>query len=439
MTLLRGGRIIDPSQGLDAVGDLLIENGKVAALGPSLTTNAETVIEVQGLTVAPGFVDLHTHLRDPGFEYKEDLYTGTRAAVAGGFTTVCCMPNTRPVIDTAERVADLLQRRRESALCRVLPLGAVSRGHHNNLLTDFAALRQAGCVAVTDDAFPVQTHALSTAIQARARRVGLPFVAHCELVEFAGQGVMNEGELADELGLPGHAAQGELAGVRLHWLAWLQDQARDFHLHVAHLSAEATADFIRQLKKSKMRVTAEVCPHHLALTEEAVREHGANAKVNPPLRQEEDRRALVAALRDGTIDIIATDHAPHAEWEKDQGMLLAPFGVIALETALPASLTALLDPGEMSLPEIIAKLTIAPAQVFGLDGGTLKVGAQANVAVFDPDQRHVVDTKDLYSKSKNSPFIGRELRGRVILTIVEGNVVFREGAVLISRDGAKSP
>lgn len=421
--ILRGGRLLDPGAGRDQTGDLVAQEGKIRDLGPGIAADGPGVVDCTGLIVCPGFMDLHAHLREPGQEYKEDIESGTRAAVAGGFTAVCAMPNTQPVNDGAGTTAYLIQRAQEIGAARVYPVGAITQGSRGESLAAIGAMRRAGAVALSDDGRPVMNGQILRRAMEYATRFELPVVEHAEDLHLSAGGVMHEGQAALRLGLRGMSAESEAAMVARDILLAERTGAR---LHIAHVSTAASVRLIAAGKARGVRVTAEVTPHHLTLTDADIRGYDANFKMNPPLRSAADREALIAALADGTIDVVATDHAPHAPHEKEQEFSRAPFGIIGLETALPLVLR-LVAAGRLSLPRAIAVLTSGPAQCFSLPGGSLASGAPADITVFDPAENWVCDPALLRSKSRNTPFAGQTMTGRVRHTIVAGRVVYSAG------------
>ncbi len=422
--LLKGGRVIDPASDIDRVSDVLIQDGMVTAVDAGARTDGARVIDCAGKVVAPGFIDLHVHLREPGHEYKEDIASGARAAAAGGFTTICCMPNTNPPNDNRSVTELIVRRAREAAVVRVHPVGAISKGLKGESLAEMAEMKDAGIVAVSDDGMPVMNADLMRRALEYARTFGLCVVQHAEDKQLSAGGVMNEGPAATRAGLRGQppAAESVMVARDLELVAWTGAR-----YHVAHISTAAAVRAVREAKRRGLPVTAEATPHHLTLTDVACCGYDTSTKVAPPLRGEEDRQAVREALADGTIDCIATDHAPHAAQEKDLEYDQAAFGMVGLETALGLGLK-LVDDKVLTLPMLIRRLTVGAAKVFGLVGGTLKKGAPADVTVFDPEARAVVAPDQFRSKSRNSPFRGWELRGRVTHTIVGGQVVFEEAA-----------
>ncbi|WP_455243979.1 dihydroorotase [Petrachloros mirabilis] len=423
--LIQGGHIIDPGR-VNSVCDLLIEQGKVAAVGPNLKAPAGAkIIRAEGRLVVPGFVDLHVHFREPGFEYKETIQTGAASAVAGGFTTVCCMPNTNPVNDNQAITEFMLERAREAGLANVLPIGAITKGSEGKELAEIGDLRRAGCVAISDDGKPVMNSLVMRRAMEYALAFDVPVVDHCEDLHLAEGGCMNEGLISTELGLPGIPAAAEDVMVARNVSLAELTGAR---LHLAHISTVGSVRMVREAKSRSIKVTAEACPHHFTLTEEVVRGFNTLAKMNPPLRTWNDVQAIKEGLRDGTIDVIATDHAPHATQEKQQGFTEAPFGIVGLETALPLTL-ALVEEGVLSLESAIEKLSTAPARAFSLSKGTLEVGADADVAIVDPQAQWEVDPARFRSKSRNTPFAGWKVKGLVVTTLVGGRVVFEAPVV----------
>ncbi len=420
---IRGGRVIDPSRGTDATGDLLLRNGKIEAQGPGLgrPDDAE-IIEAAGRVVAPGLIDLHVHLREPGQEDVETVATGAMAAAAGGFSAVCAMPNTDPVTDNQAAVGFIVSQAQRAGKARVYPIGAISLGQQGQQLAEFGELVGAGAVAVSDDGKPVvSSHLMRTALE-YARTFGIPVADHCEDPTLAAGGAMHEGLVSTRLGLKGvPAAAEEIMVARDIVLAELTGG----HVHLCHMSTRGSVELIRRAKDKGLRVTAEACPHHFTLTHEAAEGYNTNAKMNPPLREPEDREAIRQGLRDGTIDVICTDHAPHHYDAKEREFDDAPNGIIGLETALGLGLTELVHGGLLDLPTLVARMSTMPAKIFRLPGGTLAPGSAGDVVIIDPDVPWTVDPMAFYSKSRNTPFGGRHLRGRADVTIVRGQVVFR--------------
>ena len=424
--IIKGGRIIDPAQGMDEVGNILVADGliKLAGKETSIGSKAE-VIDAKGKVVCPGFIDLHCHLRQPGYENKETIATGTRAAARGGFTTICCMPNTDPPIDNLPLVEYVKSVAEKEGLVRVLPIGCITRGRKGEELADMAEMAQAGVIGFSDDGSYVKNARLMRRAMEYSLPLGLPIIEHCEDSDLAMDGQMNEGIIATRLGLCGvPAAAEELAIARDIILAELTGA----RLHIAHVSTKGSVELIRQAKKRGTKVTAEVTPHHLTMTEERVLGYNTNAKVNPPLRTQADIEALIEGLKDGTIDVIATDHAPHAGSDKACEFGMAASGISGLETAL-GSLMGLVHQGKLPLPLLISKLTSEPARILGnMPGklGTLVMGSPADITVFDTDAEWTVDVEKFASKGKNTPLNGAKLKGKVLMTIYGGKVVYRE-------------
>lgn len=429
--LIRGGHLIDPSAGVDAARDLLLADGRVAAVEAPGKLNAAAkrdgaeIVEAAGRVVAPGLVDIHVHLREPGQGYKETIASGTVAAAAGGFTAVCAMPNTIPVNDSVETTR-WMQSPERGASARVFPIAAATRGSMGEALTEYGSLKAAGAVAISDDGKPILGEAIMHQALAAAARAGIPVIQHAEDTRMTGGCSMNAGALAFRLGLRGMpaAAESSLVERDLRLLADLKDNRA--HLHIAHLSTAAALDAVRKARRNGLHVTCEVTPHHLALTESAIGDYDTNAKMNPPLRGESDRRAMVEGLLDGSIDCIATDHAPHALHEKDQEFERAPNGITGLETALGLVMELLHRKHKVSLSRILTLLSTQPANLLNLRGrGSLAVGSFADVVLFDPKAEWKFHTRMSKSKSKNTPFEGAAMLGRVHITISEGRVVYR--------------
>jgi dihydroorotase len=420
--LIAGGRIIDPEQGIDKVADLLIQDGRVSAIGSGLSTSDAEIFEARGLTISPGFIDLHVHLREPGEEYKETIQSGAAAAVAGGFTSICAMPNTDPVNDNASVTRYIVDKAREAALARVYPIGAITRGSAGVELAEMAEMKEAGAVAVSDDGRPVMNSQVMRHAMEYARDHGLVVVDHCQDLDLAAGGAMHEGRYSTLLGLKGMNRAAEETQVARDIMLAGVTGAR---VHIAHISTAGSVELVRRAKQEGLSVTCEVTPHHLALTDAAVVGFDTNTKMSPPLRSEEDRAALIEGVRDGTIDAIATDHAPHHMDEKMLEYDHAPFGVIGLETVLGVVLTTLYHSGLVELSRIVEMLTARPARAFSLPGGNLSVGSDADVTVFDPSLEWTVDPRQFKSKSRNTPFAGWPLRGGVVATFVEARQTFR--------------
>jgi dihydroorotase len=438
--LIKSGRIIDPSQGRDETTDILIANGSVASIGNGLPESGAEVVDAGGMIVCPGFIDLHVHLREPGDEYKETIASGAAAAVAGGFTAICAMPNTRPVNDNASITRYVVEKSREAGLARVYPVGAITRASSGEELAEMADMKEAGAVAVSDDGRPVMNSQVMRHAMEYARDHGLVVVDHCQDTSLSAGGVMHEGRYSTLLGLKGMSAAAEESHVARDIMLSRLTGAR---VHIAHISAAGAVAMVRAAKAEGLQITCEVTPHHLALTDEAVQRFDTNTKMSPPLRSEHDRAGLIEAAADGTIDAIATDHAPHHQDEKMLEYDRAPFGVIGLETALGVALGVLYHGStgsegspdssahatarlqtKLPLPRIIEMLTIGPARAFGLPGGTLAIGSPADITIFGPDLEWTVDPARFKSKSRNTPFAGWQLKGRAIETFIGGRRVF---------------
>jgi len=433
--LIHGGRIIDPSLGIDEIGSLLITEGKISWLGRGEITPPRPdydVLHAQGLIVCPGFIDLHCHLRQPGFEEKETIATGTQAAARGGFTTICCMPNTSPPLDNQAMIDYIKSTAASEGVVRVLPIGCISKGRKGEELAELGELASAGVIGYSDDGQPVNNSRLMRQALDYSRAFSLPVIDHCEDTALSEGGLMNEGIISTRLGLCGMpAAAEEIIVARDLSLA----QLTGGRLHIAHVTTEDSVDLIRRAKEKGIQVTAEVTPHHLTLTEERVIGYDTNTKVNPPLRTKRDIQALIQGLKENVIDIIATDHAPHTEADKLCEFGIAAFGISGLETAL-GSLMSLVHDGQLTLATLISKLTYEPAKLIGNKYGklgTLDIGASADVAILDPDMEWMVDTKAFASKGKNTPLAGSVLKGKVMATISQGKLVYKDDSITLER------
>lgn len=420
--LIKKGRVLDPGERLEGFFDLLIVDGKIAEVRPGIEARADKTIEAAGLIITPGFIDLHVHLREPGFEHKETIATGSRAAAKGGFTTVCCMPNTNPVNDCPEITGLIKSKAAREAVVNVLPVAAVTRNQKGLELAPLSELVEAGAVALSDDGQPVQSGALMMQAMKKAAELGVLLIDHCEEKSLAGSGIINEGRVSRALGVKGIPAVAEEVMV-----------ARDIILakesglpvHLAHLSTKGSVELLSWAKDNQVPVTAEVTPHHLLLTEDALLTMDANYKVNPPLRTEEDVKSLRQALREGLIDVIATDHAPHAEEEKKQGLERAPFGINGLETATPALLDKLVKQNQLSLSRLVEALSTFPARLLKLETrGKIKPGAVADLTLLNLEEIAFITRENFQSKSLNTPYLGTQFQGAVGMTIVNGRVVY---------------
>ena len=420
--LIKNGRVIDPSQSLDMVSDVYVQGDRVKEISERIDTprKSDTVIDAKGQVVSPGFVDIHVHLREPGYEHKETIKTGCLAAAAGGFTSIVCMPNTNPINDNASVTEYILLKARTEGIVNVFPIGAITKGEKGEELADIGEMCEAGCVAISDDGMPVTDSGLMRKAMEYVRPFGIPVITHAEDTGLSAGGVMNEGFTSTELGLRGIPAASEEVGVVRDIILC---ELTGTPLHICHVSTKSSVRLVRAAKKRGAKVTAEATPHHFTLTDKEVYGYNTNAKMNPPLRTQEDVDAIIEGIADGTIDVIATDHAPHSQDEKNVEFDLAPFGIVGLETALSLSLE-LVEKGIISLDEMIRKLTIVPSEIVGIERGTLAPGSIADLVVFDPERSRTIDPGEFLSKSRNTPFSGWELKGVVSNTIVSGKVVF---------------
>lgn len=420
--LIKGGRVIDPANGIDGIFDIVVEDGKIAEVASHISrlTSHLEVIDASGKIVVPGLIDIHVHLREPGYEWKETIKTGTAAAVSGGFTSVACMANTSPVNDEPSVTEYILKKAREEGSCNVFPIGAISKGLKGDELANIGELKGAGCVAISDDGRPVMNADLMRRALEYASSFGLTVISHAEDLTLATGGAMNEGVMATRLGLKGipNAAEDVMVARDIS-LAELTGA----RLHIAHVSTKGAVRIIRNAKARGVKVTAETAPHYFTLTEEAVAGYNTNAKMNPPLRTQEDVEAIKEGLRDGTLDCIATDHAPHDPDSKDVEFPLAANGIVGLETSLPLTLR-LVEEKIITLKQAIEKLTVNPAKAIGLSKGTLSIGADADITVIDLDDEWIVEPLKLRSKSRNTPFAGWKMKGRAVVTIVGGKRVY---------------
>ena len=420
--LIKNGRIIDPSGGFDGVADLAIEDGRIAGIGEDLEFSRAEVFDASGLIVAPGFIDMHVHLREPGIERAETIETGARAAAAGGFTSVCCMPNTVPVNDSAAVTSYIVEQARKVAVTNVFPIGAITKGSAGEELAAMASMKSAGIVAVSDDGRPVMNARVMRRAMEYARSLELPVIDHCEDLNLSSGGDMHEGLTSTRLGLRGIPSSSEDVMVARDILLAESTGAR---FHVAHISSRNSVAMVAHAKRLGLAVTCETTPHHFAITDKDVGEYDSNYKMKPPLRSDCDIEAVVAGLVSGAVDVIATDHAPHPENEKAQEFEKCPFGILGLETALGLSLERLVHTGRITLRALIALFTVGPARVLRLDRGTLATGAAADVTIFSDEIAWTYDVKQSFSKSRNSPFDGRTFRGGPVATIVGGSIVWR--------------
>lgn len=423
--LIKNGRVLDPASGFDQVADILIKDGRIVEIRDGIEIPAELQtenIDARGLIVVPGFIDIHTHLREPGFEHKETIATGAGSAIAGGFTSIACMANTKPVNDSVEITGLILRKARDAGLARVYPIAAITIGLQGKILSPMDALKDSGAVAFSDDGSPVSDDSIMERALEAGKRLGVPIISHCETRELARGGVMNEGPVSRRLGLKGipNESEDRMAerDIRLAGKT-------GGHAHIAHVSTAGTVRLVRDAKKAGIKVTCEAAPHHFILSDEDVSRDNPNTKMNPPLRSRVDVEAVLEGLADGTIDAIATDHAPHSQEEKGRGFEEAPFGIAGLETALPLTLSLVRDK-VISLNRAINLMAFLPAKIIGLDKGRLHAGDEADVTVFDPEREWTVDSASFKSKGKNTPFLGWKVKGKACFTIAGGKIVYRQ-------------
>ncbi len=421
--LIKNGYILDPSTETEGIADLLIEDGVIKEINRDIHVNADQVIDAKGLYVMPGFIDLHVHLREPGYEYKETVATGAKAAARGGYTTICPMPNTNPVIDSKNMVESLLLKAKQEAVVHVLPIGAVTKDQAGAELSDIKGMAAAGAAAVSEDGKSVMNTALYREGMQKAKEAGIPVFAHCEDKDLVGRGVLNEGMKSKELGMPGISNAVEDIIVSRDILLAKDTGVR---LHLCHCSTKDSVIFVKMAKEAGLPVTGEVCPHHFTMADDEITGDDANYKMNPPLRSREDIKALKEGLRDNIMDVIATDHAPHSQEEKAKSILEAPFGIVGLETAFALTMTELVNTGYLTPMQMVRKMSYNPAQVLGIDKGSLAVGKAADIVIADPEETYRIDVKEFASKGRNTPFHGKEVTGRVKFTIVDGKIVFRD-------------
>lgn len=422
--LIKHGRVVDPVSGTVSIQDLYIENGKVVQLEKDIRQEADQVIDADGLVVCPGLVDMHVHLRDPGLTYKEDIFTGTAAAAHGGVTSVACMANTDPVVDTPEQVRYVKDKAAQANGVHVYPIAAVSMGMRGEEPSDADALKKAGAIALSDDGCNVDNANLMRDVMIHAKRLEMPVLCHCEDTTMVEGRAVNEGSVSRQLWLEGRPAIAEEIMVMRD--AMLAEET-GAHVHICHVSTAKSVDIIRRMKKRGVAITCETCPQYFTLTEDEILTQGSMARVNPPLRTAKDIKGIIAGLKDGTIDAIATDHAPHSAEEKSRPLTRAPSGMVGLETSLVITLTELYHTGKMKLPEIIKRMTYTPASILRLSSkGRLSLGSDADITIFDPEEVWTIDPEQFASKARNTPFAGREVKGKVKYTIVGGNVIYQD-------------
>lgn len=418
--LLKNGKLIDYATMTDDYFDILIEDNKIKEISKNINKKADKVIDCTDLFIIPGMIDMHCHLREPGFEQKETIETGMKSAVKGGFTTICPMPNTNPTCDSAFILQKIQNEAKRVGVCNVLPYASVTKGELGEELTDFEELKKAGAIAFSDDGMPVTRAKIMREALIEANRIGTFVASHCEEKEL-GKGAINAGKIADKLKVNGVLPEAEtLMAAREVELA----EINNVHAHVCHISAKETARLIRDAKKRGVKVTCETCPHYYSFTEEEVLNSGTNAKMNPPLRKKDDMQEIIKAIQDGTIDCIITDHAPHTKEEKEVELEKAPNGIIGFETALAATVTNLVGKGYISYLDMVRLTSYNPAKILNLDKGSLQEGKIADITIFNPNEEYIYQKEDIVSKSKNTPFIGKKLKGKVKYTIVNGNIVY---------------
>lgn len=426
-TLIKGGRVIDPANKIDKIADVLVENGRIAAVGENLPSEGAEVFEAEGKIVSPGLIDMHVHLREPGQEAKEDFGSGSRAAAAGGYTRVATMPNTRPVIDNSALVKAMQKRAEEDAVVHVEIIGAVTKGQQGEEMAEMGDMVQAGAIAFSDDGHFTRSAKVLLNCYDYLRTFDKVIINHEEETSLVEEGVMNESHRSAMLGMKGRPTVAEdIAVARDVMLA----EYADARVHVAHISSGRAVDIVRQAKARGVKVTAEVTPQHLTMTDDLVELFDSSTKINPPLREQKDVDAVLAGLLDGTIDCIVTDHSPHAQEEKDREYMYAPSGFPGLETAVGVLLTDLVHTGKLDIAMMIEKMTAAPARIFGINAGSLAEGMPADITVIDPELEWTVDDKKFYTKGSHSPFVGRRLKGKAVMTFVDGRLVMKDGEIL---------
>lgn len=422
-TLLKNGTLIDYKTNTFEKKDILIEDDKIKKIGSNIDEQADKVIDCTNFNIIPGMIDMHCHLREPGFEHKETIETGSKSAVCGGFTTICPMPNTKPTPDSAIVLQKIIEEAKRVNLCNVLPYASVSKGEKGEELVDFKELKEAGAIAFSDDGMPVVNSKMMREAIIEADKLGTFVASHCEEKSVAA-GAINAGKVADQLGVNGVLPEAEeiMAAREI-----VISETNNVRAHICHISTKTTKNMVRDAKKRGVKISCETCPHYFTFTVEEVLKSGVNAKMNPPLREEKDRLAIIEGLKEGTIDSIITDHAPHAEEEKNKGLATAPNGIIGFETALPAEIMNLIDTGDLTYLDLVRLTSYNPAKLLNIDRGSIEEGKVADITIFDPNERYTYTKEMIVSKSKNSPFIGKELKGRVQYTIVGGRIVYQKG------------
>ena len=421
-TLLKNGTLIDYKTNTFEKKDILIEDDKIVQIANEIEEQADKIIDCTNLNIIPGMIDMHCHLREPGFEHKETIETGSKSAVSGGFTTICPMPNTKPTPDSAIVLQKIIEEAKRVNLCNVLPYASVSKGEKGEELVDFEALKKAGAIAFSDDGMPVVNSKMMREAIIEADKLGTFVASHCEEKAVAA-GAINSGKIADQLGVDGVLPEAEeIMAAREIVIA----ETNEVRAHICHISTKTTKNMVRDAKKRGVKISCETCPHYFTFTVDEVLKSGVNAKMNPPLREEKDRLAIIEGLKEGTIDAIITDHAPHAEDEKNKGLATAPNGIIGFETALSAEIMNLIDTGDLTYLDLVRLTSYQPAQLLKIDRGTIEEGKIADITIFDPNETYTYTKEMIVSKAKNSPFIGKELKGRVKYTLVNGNIVYKD-------------
>ena len=420
--LLKNGTLIDYKTNTFEKYDVLLENEKIAKIEKDIQDEADKILDCTSLYIMPGMIDMHCHLREPGFEHKETIETGSKSAVVGGFTTICPMPNTKPTPDNIETLKFIINEAKRVNLCNVLPYASVTKGEKGEELVNFEELKNAGAIAFSDDGMPVVNSRTMREAIIKADSLNTFVSSHCE-EKSVSQGAINSGKIADELGVEGVLPEAEEIMVAREIVI---SETNNVRAHICHISTKTTKNMVRDAKKRGVKITCETCPHYFSLTVNDVLESGVNAKMNPPLREEKDRIAIIEGLKEGTIDAIITDHAPHTEEEKNKGLATAPNGIIGFETALSCEIMNLVDTGDISYLDLVKLTSYNPAKLLKIDRGTIEVGKIADITIFNPDEKYIYTKDKIVSKSKNSPFIGKELKGKVKYTIVNGNIVYQE-------------
>lgn len=426
--LIKNGRVIDPSTNTDNVQDILVENDKISKIGKELEEKADKVINAQGKWVVPGLIDLHVHFREPGFEHKETIKTGSRSAAKGGFTTVCCMPNTKPVIDSEIMVEYINLKADREACINVLPIGAITKGQQGEELANIGQMAKVGACAISEDGKSVVNSGLLKKAMKYASMFNIPMMSHCEDMNLVGGGSMNAGETAELLGMKGISNDSEAVIVGRDIIL---AKSTGVHLHLCHMSTKESVQLIREAKARGEKVTAETAPHYFTLTDKAVEGYNANTKMNPPLRSEEDKKAIIEALMDNTIEVIATDHAPHHIDDKNCEYDKAAFGIVGLETSVALGITYLVNKGYLTPMQLIEKMSTNPAKVLGIDKGTLQEGKIADITIIDPEADYKINASEFESKGRNTPFEGFEVRGKALYTIVSGKIIMEDGGLIV--------